>query len=80
MRALVNATNPELRQTGEGAEQAPETQREPELPAGLSGPARDYYLRVLSSGDTIDWNEEREAQRAMGVGEEQDERDRVGLL
>lgn len=80
MRALVNATNPELRRTGEGAEQAPEMQREPELPAGLSRPARDYYLRVLSSGDTIDWNEEREAQRAMGVGEEQDERDRVGLL
>lgn len=80
MRALVNATNPELRQAGESAEQAPEMQRELELPAGLSVPARDYYLRVLSSRDTIDWNEEREAQRAMGVGEEQDERERIGLL
>ncbi|KGB79654.1 hypothetical protein I307_03048 [Cryptococcus deuterogattii 99/473] len=80
MRALVNATNPELRQAGESAEQAPEMQRELELPAGLSVPARDYYLRVLSSRDTIDWNEEREAQRAIGVGEEQDERERIGLL
>ncbi|OXC69167.1 hypothetical protein AYX13_02110 [Cryptococcus neoformans] len=80
MRALANVINPEQSQPREGAEQAPETQREPELPAGLSGPARAYYLRVLSRGDAIDWDEEREAQRAMGVGEEQDERDRVGLL
>lgn len=80
MRALANVINPEQSQPREGAEQTPETQREPELPAGLSGPARAYYLRVLSRGDAIDWDEEREAQRAMGVGEEQDERDRVGLL
>ncbi|WVW82843.1 hypothetical protein I302_104855 [Kwoniella bestiolae CBS 10118] len=40
------------------------------LPTGLSQAARKYYLRVVERGEGIDWEEEREAQRALGVGEE----------
>ncbi|WWC69228.1 uncharacterized protein I206_103165 [Kwoniella pini CBS 10737] len=44
------------------------------LPEGLSQQARKYYLRVVQSGEGIDWEEEREAQRALGVGDEDNER------
>ena len=40
------------------------------LPPGLSQVARNYYTRVLARGEGIDWEEEREAQRALGVGDE----------
>ena len=42
------------------------------LPPGLSVAATKYYRRVIERGEGIDWEEEREAQRAMGVGEEED--------
>jgi hypothetical protein len=45
----------------------------PVLPEGLSDKAKRYYLRVIERGDGIDWEEEREAQRAMGIADE-DER------
>ncbi|ODN83358.1 hypothetical protein L202_01514 [Cryptococcus amylolentus CBS 6039] len=43
---------------------------EPVIPEGLAPVARRYYERVLSRTERIDWDEEREAQRAMGVGED----------
>ncbi|WWC60877.1 uncharacterized protein I303_103453 [Kwoniella dejecticola CBS 10117] len=44
------------------------------LPEGISQAARKYYLRVVQSGEGIDWEEEREAQRALGVGDEDEQR------
>ncbi len=37
----------------------------PVLPRGLSKSAERYYRRVLAKGDTVDWEEEREAQAAL---------------
>ncbi|EIW70059.1 hypothetical protein TREMEDRAFT_29901 [Tremella mesenterica DSM 1558] len=42
------------------------------LPDGLGEAAKRYYERVLQRGEGIDWEEEREAQRALGVGDEED--------
>ena len=47
-------------------------------PMGLNATAKRYYERVMDRGEGIDWEEEREAQRAMGIGEEE-ERDRGGM-
>jgi hypothetical protein len=46
--------------------------RAPVLPEGLSVAARRYYERVIGRGEGIDWEEEREAQRAMGIADEED--------
>ncbi|KAL1411023.1 hypothetical protein Q8F55_001968 [Vanrija albida] len=43
---------------------------EPVFPDGISLAARRYYARVARSAESIDWDEEREAQRAMGVADE----------
>lgn len=40
------------------------------LPQGLGVVAGKYYVRVMQQGEGIDWEEEREAQRALGVGDE----------
>jgi hypothetical protein len=37
----------------------------PVLPRGLGKPAQRYYRRVLEKGETVDWEEEREAQAAL---------------
>ncbi|WVQ69850.1 uncharacterized protein L199_008071 [Kwoniella botswanensis] len=57
---------------GEGVDEEGRRRRDilANLPTGLSVPARKYYLRVVDRGEGIDWEEEREAQRALGVGEE----------
>ena len=47
-------------------------------PPGLNAVAKRYYERVMDRGEGIDWEEEREAQRAMGIGEEE-EGDRGGM-
>ena len=39
-------------------------------PDGLNPVAQRYYERVMARGDGIDWEEEREAQRAMGIPDE----------
>ena len=54
---------------GGGAEEVPAA---PVLPEGLSDKAKRYFLRVIERGDGIDWEEEREAQRAMGIADEED--------
>jgi hypothetical protein len=47
----------------------------PVYPTGLNTVAKRYYERVLARGEGIDWEEEREAQRALGVGDEEPEGD-----
>jgi len=59
--------------TTDGAE------RPPVLPEGLSGPAKRYYERIIGRGEGIDWEEEREAQRAMGIAEDEDRQDDDGM-
>ncbi|WVR05358.1 hypothetical protein IAU60_002372 [Kwoniella sp. DSM 27419] len=74
MRVLVNETQPVISENGadDGETESLGAVRPVEavLPDGLSVLARNYYLRVMERGEGIDWEEEREAQRAMGVGEE----------
>lgn len=41
-------------------------------PAGLNAVAKRYYERVIARGEGVDWEEEREAQRAMGIPEEEE--------
>jgi hypothetical protein len=43
------------------------------LPQGLNEVARKYYLRTMERGEGIDWEEEREAQRAMGIGRDEED-------
>ncbi|WRT67357.1 uncharacterized protein IL334_004328 [Kwoniella shivajii] len=73
----VNAHDPDLPQQNGGPTQTAE--RPLELPEALSVSARKYYLRVLARGEGIDWEEEREAQRALGVGEEEEGREGMRL-
>ncbi|WVQ98951.1 hypothetical protein IAU59_006083 [Kwoniella sp. CBS 9459] len=61
------------------AEGEAEQRRELVLPDGLSESARKYYLRVMERGEGIDWEEEREAQRAMGIEDEAEEGDGMRL-
>jgi hypothetical protein len=50
------------------------------FPQGLGVAAKKYYERVMERGEGIDWEEEREAQRALGIGEEEaDEGDGMRL-
>lgn len=67
---------------GESAQPAAPAQadapRPPVLPVGLDNVARKYYARVIARGEGIDWEEELEAQRALGVGGEEDQRQRDG--
>lgn len=67
MRSLVNGLTERARQEQEG-EEAEEPQ--PVLPDGLLSQVKAYYLRVVSREEAIDWEEEREAQRAMGIRDE----------
>lgn len=57
----------------EGEEEGEETV----YPEGLTREARKYYERVMQRGEGIDWEEEREAQRAMGIQDEEEERARA---
>lgn len=41
------------------------------LPDGLGRVAKRYYERVMARGEGIDWEEEREAQRALGIADEE---------
>ncbi|ORY28318.1 hypothetical protein BCR39DRAFT_535499 [Naematelia encephala] len=49
------------------------------LPQGLDVWGKAYYQRVIARGEGIDWEEERDAQRAMGIGEEEEMRGEGGL-
>ncbi|WWC89787.1 uncharacterized protein L201_004713 [Kwoniella dendrophila CBS 6074] len=61
---------------GEQSEQPSEEERlrqiESNLPAGLSERAKQYYLRIMDKGEGIDWEEEREAQRALGMNDNEE--------
>ncbi|WVQ71852.1 hypothetical protein IAR50_001394 [Cryptococcus sp. DSM 104548] len=54
-----------------GEDGASESEREPVIPQRLAPAVKRYYDRVLSRTERIDWDEEREAQRLMGGGEEE---------
>jgi len=78
----------ELRGSGESAErqlqrvneEEQETEEQaPVLPDGLSVAAKRYYERVIGRGEGIDWEEEREAQRAMGIADDEDRQDDDGM-
>lgn len=45
------------------------------FPRGLNRVAKAYYERVMERGEGIDWEEEREAQRALGVVDGEAERE-----
>jgi hypothetical protein len=57
---------------GEGGGEGAEPSQVPRhvFPQGLGVAAGKYYDRVMQRGEGIDWEEEREAQRALGVGDE----------
>lgn len=44
--------------------------RENVYPEGLNAVAKRYYERVMARGEGVDWDEEREAQRALGIPDE----------
>lgn len=47
-----------------------DVERENVYPEGLNAVAKRYYQRVMVRGEGVDWEEEREAQRAMGIPDE----------
>lgn len=78
-RSAGNANN-DRQETGEEQRDSMGSGTEPAeippvFPAGLNHAALRYYRRVLARGEGIDWEEEREAQRAMGIGEAEAEGD-----
>lgn len=48
--------------------------RELVFPDSISPAARAYYARIAGTPEAIDWEEERDAQRAMGIPDEEDAR------
>lgn len=87
MRVLVgelNTSPPGVGHVQEGGGEDAEVQAEQNvelvLPEGLNEVARKYYLRTMERGEGIDWEEEREAQRAMGIGREEEDAGAGGLL
>jgi len=50
--------------------EAGEGEQENVYPEGLNAVARRYYARVMARGEGVDWEEEREAQRALGIPDE----------
>jgi hypothetical protein len=49
-----------------------EGEQENVYPEGLNAVAKRYYQRVMARGEGVDWEEEREAQRALGIPEEEE--------
>lgn len=72
---LTEAAQPPTEEIPNG--EAPEGEppaRPPVFPDGLGPRAKKYYERVMARGEGIDWEEEREAQRAMGIADEDEAR------
>lgn len=69
--AEVDASDAPGGQSAGGTASATAIQPPQVLPQGLNEIAKRYYQRVLARGEGIDWEEEREAQRALGIGEEE---------
>ncbi|KAK4687755.1 hypothetical protein P7C73_g2367, partial [Tremellales sp. Uapishka_1] len=76
MRVLVGELTAQAQQDQHEQEGEPVVERV--LPDRLNVAAKRYYERVMQRGEGIDWEEEREAQRALGVGEEEEERNGGG--
>jgi len=56
-----------------------EGERENVYPEGLNAVAKRYYQRVMARGEGVDWEEEREAQRALGIPEEEEGGDEMRM-
>lgn len=63
---LTNISATAAQDNSEGAEE----ERQNVYPEGLNDVAQRYYERVMRRGEGVDWEEEREAQRAMGIPDE----------
>ena len=74
MRAAVGAATAAAAAQGEE-----EGERENVYPEGLNAVAKRYYERVMARGEGVDWDEEREAQRAMGIPDEDEAGDDMRL-
>ena len=74
MRVLVGelSANPEV-----PLEEGQEPRRI--YPEGLHPTAKAYYERVMERGEAIDWEEERQAQIALGAVEDAEEGGGLGL-
>ncbi|EJT50385.1 hypothetical protein A1Q1_00363 [Trichosporon asahii var. asahii CBS 2479] len=77
IRALVNERRGQSANVPEG--QSAETQSQ-WLPDGISPTAKRYYERVIARPESIDWDEEREAQRAMDLPDEEEQEERFAML
>lgn len=76
IRALVNERRGQTNAAeGESAEIQSQW-----LPDGISPTAKRYYERVIARPESIDWDEEREAQRAMGLPDEEEQEERFAML
>jgi hypothetical protein len=74
MRVVVGeATTAAARDTrSDDEEEGGEGARQNVYPEGLNSVAKRYYERVMARGEGVDWEEEREAQRALGIPEEEE--------
>jgi hypothetical protein len=71
MRVVVGeATAAAAAADGENVDGDGDGERENVYPEGLNAVAKRYYQRVMARGEGVDWEEEREAQRAMGIPDE----------
>ena len=69
MRVVVGEATAAATAAAEG-EEGEEGDRENVYPEGLNAVAKRYYERVMARGEGVDWDEEREAQRALGIPDE----------
>jgi hypothetical protein len=70
MRVVVGEATAAAAAQDEAEGFAEEGEREHVYPEGLNAVAKRYYSRVMARGEGVDWEEEREAQRAMGIPDE----------
>jgi hypothetical protein len=76
-RAMRAAVGEATAAAAQGDEE--EGERENVYPEGLNDVAKRYYERVMARGEGVDWDEEREAQRAMGIPDEDEAGDDMRL-
>jgi hypothetical protein len=76
-RAMRAAVGDATAAAAQGDEE--EGERENVYPEGLNDVAKRYYERVMARGEGVDWDEEREAQRAMGIPDEDEAGDDMRL-
>ena len=70
MRVVVGEATAAATAAAAPGEVDEEGDRENVYPEGLNAVAKRYYERVMARGEGVDWDEEREAQRALGIPDE----------